>query len=344
MTSTYTPPNLPTYLANGFDLNPVVGVPTDDEVKTIHAVIRAVETSSQIPAWSDPDLSMKLSQHLFNVQMARYRDKYPISIFPSNHTYTPPALPSHINIPLESVTGAPSDEEVKQVHLALRASEGLTNVPGLYDPGLSMNLSQHLFDMQFARYLQHTTEGHYTTPDALPNVEYRPEPRAQGVRAPVDPAPDTKPLATQEADRTDVGVATLSQDIRGVIERLRVNQVLSGQRLAGMQAALENNTRIMVKLHNHSARASNCSDIHGGYHHIINENGDAPTTCYSHFNTHSHTYNYWSNAPEDAVARSLLFYNVRVDLVEQGDTLALKPDSIHEARAILGVLMHAGVV
>lgn len=47
MTMAYTPPNLPGYLANGFDLKPIVGIPTDDEVKQIHAVIRAVETASQ---------------------------------------------------------------------------------------------------------------------------------------------------------------------------------------------------------------------------------------------------------------------------------------------------------
>ena len=47
MTMLYTPPELPAYLSNGFDLNSVVGVPTDDEVKKIHVVIRAVETASQ---------------------------------------------------------------------------------------------------------------------------------------------------------------------------------------------------------------------------------------------------------------------------------------------------------
>lgn len=47
MVAIYTPPELPPYIANSYDLKPVEGVPSDDEVKLIHAVIRAVENVSQ---------------------------------------------------------------------------------------------------------------------------------------------------------------------------------------------------------------------------------------------------------------------------------------------------------
>lgn len=46
MAAIYTPPELPGYIANSYDLKPVEGVPSDDEVKLIHAVIRAVENVS----------------------------------------------------------------------------------------------------------------------------------------------------------------------------------------------------------------------------------------------------------------------------------------------------------
>lgn len=46
MSAMYTPPALPPYLASTFDLKPVVGVPTDEEVKLIHSVIRVVENAS----------------------------------------------------------------------------------------------------------------------------------------------------------------------------------------------------------------------------------------------------------------------------------------------------------
>jgi hypothetical protein len=43
----YTPPSLPPYLKNVYDLKPFVGVPNDEEVKGIHAVIRAASNVSQ---------------------------------------------------------------------------------------------------------------------------------------------------------------------------------------------------------------------------------------------------------------------------------------------------------
>lgn len=39
MSVKYVPPKLLNYLANAFDMKPVARVPTDDEVKAIHAVI-----------------------------------------------------------------------------------------------------------------------------------------------------------------------------------------------------------------------------------------------------------------------------------------------------------------
>jgi hypothetical protein len=39
----YAPPDLPSYLSDTFDLKPVVGVPSDNEVKLIHAAIRALD-------------------------------------------------------------------------------------------------------------------------------------------------------------------------------------------------------------------------------------------------------------------------------------------------------------
>lgn len=43
----YTPPLLPEYLKNVFDLKPIVGTPNDTEMKGIHAVIRVAAHMSQ---------------------------------------------------------------------------------------------------------------------------------------------------------------------------------------------------------------------------------------------------------------------------------------------------------
>ncbi|KAG9085520.1 hypothetical protein FRC06_003565 [Ceratobasidium sp. 370] len=154
-----TPPVLPPFLAGTYDLKLVEAVPSDGEVKMVHAVIRALNDVANVPVLYDADLAMRLSMHLFSIQMARYRDKYPCIIFPTDTTHTPPQLPAHIPVELEPVTGPPSDDQIKSVQNALRLSENLANVPSMFDADLGMRLSQHLFDIQFERYLRQVADG-----------------------------------------------------------------------------------------------------------------------------------------------------------------------------------------
>ncbi|CAE7220207.1 unnamed protein product [Rhizoctonia solani] len=93
--------------------------------------------------------------------VAVYRDEYPSNIFLGENTYVPPSVPSHIPISLEPVIGSPSDGELESVHDAVRTLEGLAHSP-FYDTTFGMRLSQHLFNLQFARYIQDSNQGHFT--------------------------------------------------------------------------------------------------------------------------------------------------------------------------------------
>ncbi|CAE6458200.1 unnamed protein product [Rhizoctonia solani] len=148
------PPELPPYLRNVYDLKPIVGVPDDSEVIGIHAVIQAANRASGIPGMHDPDLLMGLADHLFSAQMAKYRSKYSLIVFPSDATYTPPILPAHISVTLEPVSGVPSDEETIKAQEAVRSYQGFSHVPSMFDPHVNMEISQHLFDLQMARYMR----------------------------------------------------------------------------------------------------------------------------------------------------------------------------------------------
>ncbi|KAF8594048.1 hypothetical protein BDV93DRAFT_612022 [Ceratobasidium sp. AG-I] len=367
MSLKYMPPDLPSYLANTFELKPIIGVPTDDEVKTIHAVIRATEAAAQVPAWNNPDLSMELTQHLFDVQMARHREKYPVSIFPSTNTYTPPTIPSHIHISLEPVTGAPTDDEVKLVHSALRTSEDLIKLPSVFDPDLSMNLSQHLFDIQFARYIQRTTEGRYTssntTPDEVPN-RYVPAEEIENTQTLRESSSGIEPAVAQEhiqrslfagfEHEGDPGMTTphrnpsgessvaiaLLENTRDRIEQMKINKAQTDQLLAGLndtlvdglksalkdtvEAAVGNITQVMIKLHNHSARGLNSGhDL--VYHHVVNDDAEAPIMYEVPRYNDCSGYGFWNNASDKVLVEYLKFYNIGTELFEQGDTLALKP-------------------
>ncbi|KDN33796.1 hypothetical protein RSAG8_13125, partial [Rhizoctonia solani AG-8 WAC10335] len=100
----------------------------------------------------DPLLLFRLSEHLFNAQMAKYRSRYLRAVFPENTTYTPPTLPAHASVNLEPVTGVPSDEAIIKVQDTIREYQQFSNVPSMFDPRVNMDLSQHLFDLQMARY------------------------------------------------------------------------------------------------------------------------------------------------------------------------------------------------
>ncbi|CAE6439357.1 unnamed protein product [Rhizoctonia solani] len=168
------PPELPPYLRDVYVLKPIVGLPTDADLIGIHDVIQAASKLSAVPGMHDSSLYMQLADHLFGAQMARYRSRYSLVVFPSNATYTPPTatLPAHICVTLEPVCGAPSDEQIVKVQEALRSYEQVSHIPTLYDAHVNMELSQHLFDLQMGKYMRRAGE---SPPSSRSPVIARPE-------------------------------------------------------------------------------------------------------------------------------------------------------------------------
>ncbi|CAE6439394.1 unnamed protein product [Rhizoctonia solani] len=148
-----SPPELPAYLKTVCDLKPIVGVPKDEEMVGIHAVLRMAHKF--VDDMCDSRLFVRLSGHLFDTQMAKYRSQYPCSIFDTNTTYTPPILPTYVASTLEPVPGAPSDEQIAKVQGAIWSYQKYADIPTMFDPQLHASLSQHLFDIQMERYIRH---------------------------------------------------------------------------------------------------------------------------------------------------------------------------------------------
>ncbi|CAE6416723.1 unnamed protein product [Rhizoctonia solani] len=120
----------------------------------------------------DPSLIMKLGDHLFGAQMARYRSRYSLITFPSDATYTPPAMPTHLIVNLGPIHGAPSDEEIMKVQDAFQTYQEFRRVPSMFDAHVNMELSQHLFDIQMARYMRLAGESPLNTlPQATASVD-----------------------------------------------------------------------------------------------------------------------------------------------------------------------------
>ncbi|CAE6531132.1 unnamed protein product [Rhizoctonia solani] len=189
-----SPPDLPPYLRNIHDLKPITGPPTDDELLAIQAVVRAAHNASNIPGMYDASLSMKLAEYMFSVQMARFRSKHSLRIFREKIAFVPPTLPEHVPVKLESVTESPSDDQLTKVHSAIRAYEQFSNVPSMFDPRVSMMLSQHMFELQMARYIQHVSQ----TPLAL---------------QPIEPArPPTRPPSSVVSERQETATPKTAEE------------------------------------------------------------------------------------------------------------------------------------
>ncbi|CAE6532880.1 unnamed protein product [Rhizoctonia solani] len=154
------PPELPSYLKSVKELKPIVGAPNNDQLIGILSIIRVAQKAAEIPGMGDPVLISRLSEHLFDAQMARYRTAYLATTFPENTTYTPPTLPAHVPVQLELVAGIPSEAEIIRVQDAIRLYHQFSNAPSMFDPHANMELAQHLFDLQMARHMRRARQTH----------------------------------------------------------------------------------------------------------------------------------------------------------------------------------------
>ncbi|CUA69483.1 hypothetical protein RSOLAG22IIIB_08490 [Rhizoctonia solani] len=66
----YDPPSLPAYIP--VELKPVTGPPSNEEIASVHTALRVSENFANVPSIFDPDLHVQLSQHLFDIQLARH--------------------------------------------------------------------------------------------------------------------------------------------------------------------------------------------------------------------------------------------------------------------------------
>ncbi|CAE6461184.1 unnamed protein product [Rhizoctonia solani] len=242
----YTPPALPAHLSSVYGLKPIVGQPTDEQVKAIHAVIGAVDAGSRVPNLYGPDLSLQLSQHLFSVQMAVYRRKYPVNVFPGDNTYSPPSLPAYVPVELESVVGAPSKEQLRAAQHAMRAVESLGNGESLQIASTAD--TNHHSRPVFAQYIQDSTFGEFVP-------KYGESQRVPaGTQESFNP-PETPKTDEHEPVPTEQPVNLESRATTAIIEQ---GQVMSDikELMGESKGVLENMNRVMIAMQRNQTTAS----------------------------------------------------------------------------------------
>ncbi|CAE6484364.1 unnamed protein product [Rhizoctonia solani] len=334
----YTPPSLPAYLASAHDLKSIVGVPSDEDVKMIHATIRAVNGMSHITGMHDPDLSIQLAKHIFDVQMAVYRSQYSFSLFPGDIVYTPPPLPSHIPVILQPVVGAPSDEELKLVHDMVRAAENLANSPSMFDPDISLKLSQHLFNINIARYIRDSMHGQLGSQVNVPQSEQNSSTHATPMAQPIPVIHDNDnqsyslPSATPNPNpsnparsRTlvsspeELSTQTKELILRDVMIEVKTAQEETNRLLGEAGETLKNVNRTLV-----STQLTHF--LTQGYagrnvYFRANDRGELSTD----HGLPSLDILKLAALSEQTIARYLRFYSIGADLIEDGEELKIKP-------------------
>ncbi|CUA67643.1 hypothetical protein RSOLAG22IIIB_07501 [Rhizoctonia solani] len=353
------PPQLPPFLANVFNLKPIVGNPSHGEVKLVHDAVRALNNFLHTPELRDTDLSIELSQHLFDIQMVCHRQKYPTNVLPSDVIYDPPSLPVHIPIELKPVTGPPSNEEVASVHAALRISESFVNVPSIFDPDLHIQLSQHLFDIQLARHVQRSITRRSAS--ALSTSNNQTVPQGGPAQTDVSDPPVTyaSPSTTpgQVVESTETRYPPPEQPNPSYETASHPNPSETNERhrttdlMVEIRDALKNVNRLLVGTQNSLARGFNSSTVsycsgnishNPGAHSLMNDHGEVPESYslptftftrdstgfyYAKFSVDSLT--------ENILARYLHFYGIGGEMIEEGKELKIKSGMLDDAKRLL---------
>ncbi|CAE6541861.1 unnamed protein product [Rhizoctonia solani] len=351
------PPQLPSFLANVFQLKPIVGNPSRGEVKLVHETVRALNNFLHTPELRDTDLSIELSQHLFDIQMVCHRHKYPTKVLPNDVVYDPPSLPAHIPIELKPVTGPPSNQEFASVHAALRISESFVNVPAIFDPDLHIQLSQHLFDIQLGKHVQRSITRR--TAPALSVHNNQTIPHGGLTETSSNPpvthtSPSTTPGQVVESTETRYPPPERPNPSHETTGHPNPSETNERHRTTDLMVeirdALKNVSRLLVGTQNSLARGFNSSTIsyssgnisHNlGAHSLMNDHGEVPESY--NLPTFTLTYNggyYYAkfsvdNLTENILARYLQFYGIGEEMIEEGEELKIKSGMLNDAKRLL---------
>ncbi|KDN34434.1 hypothetical protein RSAG8_12466, partial [Rhizoctonia solani AG-8 WAC10335] len=331
-----TPPVLPTYLSDTHTLNQIVGKPTDEDVKAIHAVVRTQSTMSHLPNFYNPDLSMQLSQHLFSAQLAIYRATYSMTLLPGErNVYTPPTLPSHVPGTLNEVVGAPSDEEIKSVQGALRGLENLAHSPHLFDPDLGVKLSQHMFNLQFARYMHDSSEGNFVSgaEPGAPNPAVPQEPPAPEAAGPQGEGQNV-PQEPSEVAQLGETMKEIHGTMKDIQETMRSTQDTTNE----SKDVLKIMSRALTLIQGQQCSVAAMDKYYHIYKNPVNQQGVSaleyglPQLRYGYY---QNEYKYAINHNEDIMVRYLKFFGVGANLIEGGDKPKLIKDKYGEAEKLI---------
>ncbi|CAE6437783.1 unnamed protein product [Rhizoctonia solani] len=276
---------------------------------------------------------MQLSQHLFSAQTAVFQADYSTSLITGERSvFAPPVLPPHIPGTLNRVVGIPSDDDIKAVQNAVQSVENLVNSPQLFDADLSMKLSQHMFNLQIARYVHDSSQA--------------PQPTQEAEKA---------PCLSQEVsglfDKTDSDVSSASPSLTGSIESEKIHEASSGLALLGEKIAkaikdstnetkivLEKMHRMLTLIKQDQAVVASLSQEYHVYKNPLNQQGIAASECglpLLRYGYNCYSDYVVSEKASQEIVGYLKFFGIGVDLIQEGEDPKLIAGKESEAQNLL---------
>ncbi|CUA74844.1 hypothetical protein RSOLAG22IIIB_05741 [Rhizoctonia solani] len=279
---------------------------------------------------------MQLSQHLFGAQMAVYQAEYSKSLLPGDQSvYLPPALPSHIPFTLERVVGVPSDEDIKTTQNAVRDVDSLAVNPRLFDADLSMKLSQHLFNLQFARYTHSSAQGNFVSDSEIEESLSVPRPtqEQQGFTL------NEQPLNRSE-EQNDTRIPQAARVSEAPQESARRQDIMEAMKdtMDRSKDTLDNINRILMAIKRDQCMAY---VLHNSQHwnkDPLNKQGvlaserGLPRLLYKY---DQHGYSWSISLDDDHIASYLKFFGIGADLIHEDEVPKLNAGKRSEAEKLL---------
>ncbi|CAE6501124.1 unnamed protein product [Rhizoctonia solani] len=249
----------------------------------------------------------------------------------------PPQLPTYFSqYNLKPIVGKPT--EVKIIHAAIRAVNGVAHLHGLYNPDLFMQLSQHLFNAQpavcRADYFVNLLPGAKSTftPPNLPS--YVPGTLNKVIGVPSD----YEIKSVQSAIRNVENLANTPPEIGQLKEAMReIKQVLNESK-----DVLEHMDRVLVSTQIFNSTVGAFTYSNHVHKNPVNDQGKLATECglpQLRFYFYKGGYHILLNSQE--IAGYLKFLGIGSKLLEGGREPKLKANKEAEAKRLL--MKHIGI-
>ncbi|KAG8745880.1 hypothetical protein FRC11_012934, partial [Ceratobasidium sp. 423] len=236
---------------------------------------------------------------------------------------------------LKEVVGAPTDEEIKSVQGVARSLENLANSPQLFDANLSIMLSQHMFNLQFARYMQDSAEGKFVSKTEL-----------GGPRSAIPPTQETrdtssKKILDSEGEAQNIPLAPDAEQAPEVPSELAQlgETIVKAIKDATKETkdVLENTNRMLMLIKRDQSTVGGMDKYYHIYKDPLNQQGMAASV--------SNIIEYYNGMNgrmigSEQIAGYLKFFGIGADLIQGDKEPKLIDGKADEAKKLL--LAHAG--